>query len=256
METFGSIDKQLRLENHSSPVDYLHQRYASTYENTFNSWNDYLGLSTLVGKAVSKGGKSGLHPARELKLQSRAPCISHSLELRGLGFCSHHDALLGSELEGSFSPFSAYPAAGEPLPHQQQRLEREQGGDSSWNRVDVIMMENRSHLQLAHYQQQPLPPAPPPPPPAAAVHRTSRAKAELQICVFCRNNNESVTLYTTHILKSPDGRVLCPILRRYTCPLCGANGDNAHTIKYCPLSKLQPSIPKVKTRNCVSKRAR
>ncbi|XP_020378660.1 nanos homolog 1 [Rhincodon typus] len=258
METFGSIDNQLRLENHSSPVDYLHQRYASTYENTFNSWNDYLGLSTLVGKAVNQGGKSGLHPARERKLQSRAPCISRSLEFRGLGLCSHHDALLGSELEGSFSdsfsPFSAYPAAVEPLPHQpqQQRLEREQGGDSSWNRVDVIMMENRSHLQLAHYQQQPPLPAPPPP----AAHRTSRAKAELQICVFCRNNNESVTLYTTHILKSPDGRVLCPILRRYTCPLCGANGDNAHTIKYCPLSKLQPSIPKLKTRNCVSKRAR
>uniref|UniRef100_A0A7N5K379 Nanos-type domain-containing protein n=1 Tax=Ailuropoda melanoleuca TaxID=9646 RepID=A0A7N5K379_AILME len=49
-----------------------------------------------------------------------------------------------------------------------------------------------------------------------------------------------VALYTTHILKGPDGRVLCPVLRRYTCPLCGARGDNAHTIKYCPLSKVPP----------------
>ncbi|XP_067909484.1 nanos homolog 1-like [Heterodontus francisci] len=246
METFGSIDNQVQLENHSSPVDYLHQRYASTYENTFNSWNDYLGLSTLVSKAVSEAGKSGLHPGSELKLQSRAPYLARSLEL---GLCSHHDALLGSDLEGrfaEFSPFSGYSAGGEQQ-QQQQRPDRDQAG---WKRVDVIMMDNKSHLQLphsAHYQQQPQPPA---------QQRAARSKAELQICVFCRNNNESVTLYTTHILKGPDGRVLCPILRRYTCPLCGANGDNAHTIKYCPLSKLQPSLPKLKTRNCVSKRVR
>ncbi|XP_078080474.1 nanos homolog 1-like [Mustelus asterias] len=254
METFGSIDSQLRLEKHSSSVDYLRQRYAGTSENTFNSWNDYLGLSTLVGKAGGEGGKGGLAPGSQLKLQPGAPaCLARSLQL---GLCSHHDALLATGLEGGFadfSPFSAARGGGGELQQQQQRADRErEPGD--WNRLDVIMMDNKSHLQLAHYhhQQQHHPPPPPPP----VQQRASRGKAELQICVFCRNNNESVTLYTTHILKSPDGRVLCPILRRYTCPLCGANGDNAHTIKYCPLSKLQPTIPKLKTRNCVSKRVR
>uniref|UniRef100_A0A8C4YPH2 Nanos C2HC-type zinc finger 1 n=1 Tax=Gopherus evgoodei TaxID=1825980 RepID=A0A8C4YPH2_9SAUR len=74
-------------------------------------------------------------------------------------------------------------------------------------------------------------------------------KPELQVCVFCRNNKEAVALYTTHILKGPDGRVLCPVLRRYTCPLCGASGDNAHTIKYCPLSKMQAGAAKQQLRN-------
>ena len=69
-----------------------------------------------------------------------------------------------------------------------------------------------------------------------------------QVCVFCRNNGESDTFYTSHCLKDSEGKVTCPVLRAYTCPLCGANGDLAHTIKYCPensqTSKLQ--IPQVK----------
>ena len=54
------------------------------------------------------------------------------------------------------------------------------------------------------------------------------------VCVFCRNNGEDESVYTSHALKAPDGRVTCPVLRAYTCPLCHASGDDAHTIKYCP----------------------
>lgn len=63
---------------------------------------------------------------------------------------------------------------------------------------------------------------------------TAAASKKPQVCVFCRNNGETESFYTSHYLKDSDGKVTCPVLRAYTCPLCGANGDAAHTIKYCP----------------------
>lgn len=48
------------------------------------------------------------------------------------------------------------------------------------------------------------------------------------------NNKMPEQEYRNHALKSVDGRVLCPRLRAYKCPLCGISGDNAHTMKYCP----------------------
>ncbi|XP_076681421.1 RNA-binding protein nanos [Andrena cerasifolii] len=59
-------------------------------------------------------------------------------------------------------------------------------------------------------------------------------------CVFCRNNGEEETYYRQHLLKDADGRVVCPVLRAYTCPICGACGDAAHTVKYCPKSLKTP----------------
>ncbi|CAK1556376.1 unnamed protein product [Leptosia nina] len=53
-------------------------------------------------------------------------------------------------------------------------------------------------------------------------------------CAFCKNNGEVEDLYASHVLKDVRGRVVCPVLRAFHCPNCGATGDRAHTIKYCP----------------------
>jgi hypothetical protein len=44
--------------------------------------------------------------------------------------------------------------------------------------------------------------------------------------------------YQSHNLRSDEGKVSCPVLREYNCPICNnGGGDNAHTIKYCPLAR-------------------
>ena len=66
-----------------------------------------------------------------------------------------------------------------------------------------------------------------------ALKRNKNKKAK-KVCVFCKNNGERPDVFMSHVLKDGDGRVVCPVLRKYTCPLCGVSGDNAHTIRYCP----------------------
>uniref|UniRef100_A0AAT9FG59 Nanos n=1 Tax=Enchytraeus japonensis TaxID=228735 RepID=A0AAT9FG59_9ANNE len=67
-----------------------------------------------------------------------------------------------------------------------------------------------------------------------ATKSAAQKSATGKVCVFCRNNGEPEAVYTSHQLKDPEGNVTCPILYIYTCPICGANGKQSHTIKYCP----------------------
>lgn len=61
-------------------------------------------------------------------------------------------------------------------------------------------------------------------------------------CRFCKQNGESARVYRSHRLKSDDGKVICPILWSYTCPICKATGDHAHTRRYCPQAQQQREV--------------
>jgi len=57
------------------------------------------------------------------------------------------------------------------------------------------------------------------------------------VCKFCYSNGEAESQYRTHQLKNSSGLVTCPVLRSFTCTICKATGDFAHTQRYCPRNK-------------------
>ncbi|KAM9839706.1 nanos homolog 2-like [Aulostomus maculatus] len=74
---------------------------------------------------------------------------------------------------------------------------------------------------------------------SSSLSDTSCNGTSSDYCRFCKHNGESSRVYRSHKLKSEDGKVVCPILWNYTCPICEATGDHAHTRRYCPLAQQQ-----------------
>ena len=76
-------------------------------------------------------------------------------------------------------------------------------------------------------------------------HQHHLFQAQRNFCAFFAiNNNVKESVYRSHVLKDGDGRTSCPYLRAYTCPICKANGDNSHTLKYCPMNQNPGLFPR------------
>lgn len=76
------------------------------------------------------------------------------------------------------------------------------------------------------------------------------------MCFFCKHNGESRHIYMGHNLKDEHGKVICPILRRYKCSLCGAIGESSHTKNYCPLNKDKGCLYTKSGRNASGRKVR
>ncbi|XP_029969569.1 nanos homolog 1 [Salarias fasciatus] len=197
-------------------MDFLDHGYLNArgpYDYTFNFWTDYLGLTTLVTQNHKPNPNSITESLKAtLGLDDSPPCPCAAESGGQLDCCcpprSPPPPASILDLKERFSILS---------PFQNQLPDRDLGFPGGLAGFDLFGVERKMRKPA------------------------SRSKQEPRICVFCRNNGAPEEVYGSHVLKTPDGRVVCPILRAYTCPLCSANGDNAHTIKYCPLSKEQPS---------------
>lgn len=92
---------------------------------------------------------------------------------------------------------------------------------------------------MNHHAAQTTPQAPQTPTnmePPTIVQTPNRQRVVIwNYCQFCQNNREPEAFYKSHILRDQDGRVVCPVLRAYNCPICSnGGGDKAHTKSYCP----------------------
>lgn len=98
-----------------------------------------------------------------------------------------------------------------------------------------------SQSQSPVMQQSPLmyqsPGVQQPPVKSSSPQEKISTHTERRHCVFCKQNGETKEFYFSHVLKDAKGKVVCPTLRDYVCPICGATGSSAHTISYCPLNK-------------------
>lgn len=195
-------------------------------KNEFNMFNDYFGLSNLVQKVrMANSDFDYLGSNGFSKMQSRRDRYdSIDSENSSSGSCdsfSDHGLTFG---DGSFQPFST-----SSFLHN----------SASGKRKEAMLPPSRRGKPMI---------------------RPTAPNTNRQVCVFCRNNGESEEVYASHVLKGPDGKTTCPILRAYTCPICKASGDDSHTIKYCPQNQQTQGngsqLPKVPRSRILPKRSR
>lgn len=119
--------------------------------------------------------------------------------------------------------------------------------ESNSPKTSMFFGANHNDYECHQFGQNMLPEAPPTDiftpslvrrPPAS---QTRSQKVKYNFCVFCKNNGEDESYYLSHTLKDDNGRVTCPILYKYKCPICHATGPISHTIRYCPHNKGQAS---------------
>ncbi|XP_029286466.1 nanos homolog 3 [Cottoperca gobio] len=194
--------------------------------NSFQPWRDYIGLSDTIREILAR------HTTTESLSASKAPQsesdgLCEALTSVRINAGSHSGAL-GADCALDPSRDSTLPGS---LAHQRPT-------DGLWYATDPFRTDAPDMLGVK-LGQRPTGSRGPKDYKKTALLKTPEppllpASPERMFCSFCKHNGESHFVCGSHWLKNQAGDVLCPYLRQYVCPLCGATGAKAHTKRFCP----------------------